>query len=299
MQGTDNLWSKSALHPYVEDSVIGWRRLEESFVWLGLDAVALCLAMAMGTAFFGWLLDRRFASRSKRWTTALWLMASGSLLLPIVGFSSGLPPEGARERTPTGGTSITVDTIDGGLDMPAGIYEVIEHEHAAIRATLEAGGEVFIGRFAGNLRGSWRGDPGDLTQPMSASVQVDAASIDTAIAQRDSHARDALRSEAHPTITMTLESLLGAKMQSTRVLRFRALATFELMGRRHSREIVGTLQVPDGATRERLHLPDGDILIVSAELTIDLRETALEDPDDTFSKTLVPIQATLVLRHAD
>lgn len=132
--------------------------------------------------------------------------------------------------------------ITGIVEAPAGRYEVVEHVGTASTA-LSAGDETFDARFGSGIRGTWQGDPRDLTKPVTAEVGVEAASIDT--------------------------------------VGFRAVSTLARNGKAPSVEVTGTLKKPDAAALARPGL-SGEIVLVQADFAVVIKETALASDAGDF-----------------
>lgn len=301
-QGTGNLYSKANLRLYVPDPVLGWRRLDRGVPWIGLDAIALIAGIAVAVAAGAWLLQRREArtgTRHGRLRVGLWTAAALPWLVPLWALAAGTGPGDAREARPSSAVQLATDGIDARLEgAPAGRYVVVPHPEAAIAARLEAGGESFEARFAGDLEGSWVADPTDLTQPMRARVTVAAASVDTGIALRSQHAREDLQVEEHPRIAFELTGLDAAEQRNADEIAFSARGRIELVGREHDATVRGTVRRLGASARQQLGVEgDAPTLLVQASLPLDVSTTAIGN-DGTFDTNDVPIQITLILRHA-
>ncbi|HEX8114540.1 MAG TPA: YceI family protein, partial [Kofleriaceae bacterium] len=196
-------------------------------------------------------------------------------------------------------------------------YEVIAHPGTSITAHLSSGHETFDARFttgpgAGpgpGIRGSWQGDPHDFTRPMTSEISVDAASVDTGIDLRSTHAREEyLLANKFPKITVALDRVIAAAQAGPGAIKFRAHGTLSLIGKTHSIEVTGTMKKPDAAALDRLHLtgssagspagsPAGDVLLIQAEFPVVIKETALAKDAGDFDGEQIPIQVSLVMRH--
>jgi polyisoprenoid-binding protein YceI len=186
--------------------------------------------------------------------------------------------------------------ITGALPgMPPGAYRVLAHEGSFAVAALRAGGETFEARF-GDLEGSWRGDPADLRQPMTAEISVGARTVDTGIGLRSQSAYQDLQADAHPRIGFRLTGVDAARQEDDRTVVFSATGTIELIGRTHPVAVSGSLRALDQAGRERLGLA-GVVLLVRANFTLPLDETAVPN-DGTFDTDQVPLSVSLVLTHS-
>jgi polyisoprenoid-binding protein YceI len=300
LQGSNNLYTAVDKRFYVPDPDLGWRVSSTHPVWLGLEVCALIAAIAVGLAIGGWMIRRRESKRGARATmlrAIAWVLGAVSLVAPVAAFASGARPTGARDALPIEPTKApATNAIAGGLEAPAGRYEVVAHEGTSITAHLSAGGEAFDARFTGDIRGFWHGNPHDFTEPNSADVSVAAASVDTGVRDRSKHARTGyLEADTYPRIEVALDRVLAAQ-PAGRDVAFRAHGTLSLIGRKHSIEIAGTLAQPDEAALARLGLT-GSILIVKATFSIAIKETALAADAGDFDGDLIPIAVSLVLRH--
>lgn len=302
LQGSGNVYTALAKRFFVADPDLGWKVAPQHPVWLGLEVCAIIFAIAVGLAIGAWIIKRREAARGERATvlrTLSWIVAAVPLVVPIAAFSSGVGPAGARDTLPAT-QAVAVETgISGALTAPAGRYDVIAHEGNAVTAHLSAGGEAFDARFAGDLRGSWEGDPHDLAKPMSAGISVATASVDTGIGERSKHAREEyLLADKHPRITFTLGALVAARPVSPDEVAFRAHGTIDLIGKQHEADVVGTLRHPDAAALARLGLT-GEVLLLQGDFSLAIKETALAPDAGDFDGDRIPIHVSLVLHHRD
>jgi len=300
MQGSGNLYTARDKRFYIPDPDLGWRISTRHPIWLGLEACAIIAAIGVGLWAGGWLIRRREAKRGRRATrlrAASWFVAGVPLVVPIAAFASGTGPADGLDTLPASTIKGIEAGITGILDAPAGRYEVVEHTGTAITAHLSAGGETFDARFGGGIRGSWQGDPHDLTKPLTTEVSVLAASIDTDIDLRSKHAREEyLYADKYPRISVTLDRLIAASQAGANTVAFRAHGTLGLIGKTHSIEVTGTLKKPDAAALARLGL-SGEILLVQADFAVVIQETALASDAKTFDGDRIPIQVSLVMRH--
>jgi polyisoprenoid-binding protein YceI len=194
--------------------------------------------------------------------------------------------------------AVLIETgIEGSLDAPAGSYVVVNHAGTSVTAQLSAGGEAFDARFAGDITGAWRGDPHDLTRPMHAEISVATASVDTGIGERSKHAREGyLRADQFPRITVAVDRVIAVRTSGPEEVVFRVAGTVHLMGRSHAVEMTGALQRADAAALERLGLV-GAVLLVQADFSLAIAETALAPDANDFDGDRIPIHVSLVLRH--
>ena len=147
------------------------------------------------------------------------------------------------------------------------------------------------------MRGGRQGDPHDLTKPVTGEVSALAASIDTGIDERSKHASEAyLFADKYPRISVTIDRVLAAKQAGADTVEFRAHGTLGLIGKTHSIEITGTLKKPDAAALARLGV-SGEIVLVTADFAVVIKETALASDASTFDGDRIPIHVSLVMRH--
>jgi polyisoprenoid-binding protein YceI len=297
MQGSGNLWT--ALHKrfYVPDAAFpdGWKESVFHPIWLGLEVCAVIAAIAAGLAIGGWIIRRREDRRELRSTVlraAAWALGAVTLVVPIAAFASGPGASGGRDTLPTGGGAVLTEGIAGSLDAPAGSYAIVAHAGTAVTAHLSAGKEAFDARFSG-VAGTLSIDPHDLTKPIAARVTVQAATVDTGIGERSKHAREEyLLVGKFPTIELALGQLVAASPGDGGALAFRAKGTVTLMGKQHAVDVTGTLR--KGSAQLGV---DGDVLLVAADFSLVIKETALAGDAGDFDGDHFPIHVSLVLRH--
>jgi polyisoprenoid-binding protein YceI len=300
VQGSHNVYTAIQKRFYIPDPDLGWQVSPVHPIWVGLEVCAVIAAIAVGLAAAGWIIRRREARRGQRAAilrTASWIAAAVPLIVPIAAFASGGGPRGGLDTLP----AATIQGIEAGIvgmiDGPAGRYEVVDHPGTSITAKVSAGHETFDARFAGAIRGSWQGDPHDLTRPATAQVSVDAAGVDTGIDERSSHAREAyLHADQYPRVTVALDRVLAASQQGANTVGFRVHGTLGLIGKSHPIEVVGTLKRPDAAALARLNL-SGDVLLVQADFAVVIKDTALASDAGDFDGDRIPIHVSLVMRH--
>jgi polyisoprenoid-binding protein YceI len=300
LQGSHNVYTALSKRFYVPDPDLGWRVSTQHPIWLGLDACAMIAAVALALAVATVVIHRR-GHLCRTPVTILpfvsWSVALFTLTVPIAAFVSGPGPLHGRDTLPPSAAVLIESGIEGAIDAPNGSYAVVSHPGTSVTARLSAGGEAFDARFAGDVTGTWQGNPRDLSQPMHAEVGVAAASVDTGIAERSKHARDGyLHADKFPRITIAIDRVTAVRANGLQEVVFRAPGTVHLMGRSHSVEITGTLLKPDDAARGRLGLI-GDVLLVQADFTLAINETALAPKSRDFDGDRIPIHVSLVLRH--
>jgi polyisoprenoid-binding protein YceI len=300
MQGSGNVYTAVAKRFFVPDPDVGWQVSPAHPIWLGLEICAVIAGVAAALVAAGWIIRRREARLGRRATglrAASWVIAGLPLAVPLAAFASGAAPAGAVDALPESTLRGIEAGIVGTLDAPAGRYEVVEHAGTSISAHLSAGKETFDARFGGGIRGSWQGNPHDLTQPIGGEVSVDAASVDTGVTLRSAHAREEyLHVDKFPRISVAIDRVLAASPSGPGALAFRAHGTLGLIGKTHSIEVTGTMKKPDAAALTRLGL-SGQILLVQADFEIAIKETALAGDAGDFDGDRIPIHVSLVMRH--
>jgi polyisoprenoid-binding protein YceI len=300
LQGSHNVYTALEKRFYVPDVDLGWRVSTDHPIWLGLDVCGVIAAIAVGLAVFGFVIRWREGKRGARATilrAMSWLVAVIPLGVPAAAFASGPGPMSARDTLPASVAVLIESGIAGSLDAPAGRYVVENNAGTSITAHLSAGGEAFDARFAGDISGTWQGNPRDLNQAMHAEVGVAAASVDTGVGERSEHAREGyLRADQFPRITVAIDRLVAARADGPQAIAFRAAGTVHLIGKTHAVEITGTLRQPDAAALGRLGLT-GEILLAQADFALVIRDTAFASDAGDFDGDRIPIHVSLVLRH--
>jgi polyisoprenoid-binding protein YceI len=299
VQGSHNLYTAVVKRFYVPDPDLGWRVSTQHPIWLGLDACALIAVLALVTAGVAFVIRRREPARGEPMTSlrvACWVAALICLAVPSASFASGPGPLHGRDTLPVSAAVLLETGIAGSLDAPEGSYAVVKHAGTSITAHLQAGGEAFDARFASDITGTWQGDPRDFAREMHVEVSVAAASVDTGIAERSKHAREDLRADEFPRITVTLDRVTAARQTGRQEIGFRAPGVVLFMGRSHAVEVTGTVQKPDAAALARLGLT-GEVLLVQADFSLALGKTALAPHAHDFDGDRIPIHVSLVLRR--
>ena len=298
MQGTKNLYTATSKRFYISDPDLGWRVSDRHPVWLGLEVCAVIAAIAAALLVGGWIIRRREANRGARATLlrlATWIAGAAPLIVPIAAFASGGAPAGAIDKLPAQQLQGIEAGITGFIDAPAGRYEVVA-ANSAITAKVSAGHEEFDARLSG-IKGGWEGDPHDLTKPVAGQVSADAATVDTGIDERSSHARESyIHADKYPKVTVAIDRVIAASQDGANAIKFKAHGTLGFVGKTHSIEIVGTMRKADAAALSRLNLT-GDVLVIQASFPLTIKETALAGDAKDFDGEQIPIQVSLVLRH--
>jgi polyisoprenoid-binding protein YceI len=298
LQGSGNMYTTLEKRLYIPDPDLGWKIAPEHPIWLGLEVCGIIAGIAVGCAIGGFIIKKLRPKRpriAKGLWIAAWVFGVATLAVPIAAFASGGGIDGARDTLPTTNGS-KIDGVAGSLDLPAGRYDVVVHAGTSITARVSAGGEAFDARLAGDITGSWDGNPKDLAQPMKAEVSVASQSVDTGITPRSNSARDYLQVDKHPRITFTLDKLLAATQEAPNKLAFTAKGTLGFVGKSHVVDVTGTIAQPDAAGLARLGLA-GNVMLVQADLAIVIKETALAPDAGDFDTDKIPIHVSLVLRN--
>jgi len=300
MQGSGNLYTAVSRRAYVPDPDLGWRAVDGGPPWLGLELLGLVLAVLAALLAGGWAI-RRLEQRGgvrRRLRGGLWTVGAATLAVPLWAFAGGFGPAGARDRLPVAQADGPAAGIAGGLDAPAGRWEVVAHDGTAITARVAAGGEEFDARFGGDVTGAWVGDPHDLSAPMQAEVSVAASSVDTGVTMRTEHAREEyLQASKFPRLVFKLDQLLASSSIGVDRVGFRATGRVVLVGSEQPVEITGELRTLDAAARTRLHLGDVPAMIADAETRVRISKTPLAADAGDFDGDEIPIHVSLVLVH--
>ena len=311
-QGAGNVYTDTARAFYLEDPVLGWTLTHERWLWLGLDALGLVLTLGLGTLAMAWLsglLARKHRAGAlgrspvRLALTSFWIGAALCAVtpaLPLAAFASGLPPAEARAHLPTAARPTLPAPDEPALaqrwsHLPAGRYEVLPHPEAnAVVARLTAGGETFEARFS-PVTGAATLAPHDLSAT-TVAFTVPAASVDTGIPLRSSHARDDLRANDHPSIVLTTERLARVAPDGPDAIRFEGDATVTLMGAKLTLPIRGTVRRLDADARNALGVSTAEALLVTASLELSLDRTPLGA--DAFDRPEAPLSIRLLLAPA-
>ncbi len=276
LQGTGGVYTQLSRRFYENDPTLGWTLTESSYVWLGLEVIAVMAVVVLAAI----VANRWWARRGDRaWTWLRWgahvdaALCVTLLAVPLVAFTSGSPPEGAQALLPTSADAASEQTSP----VADGTYRVLTSEHSTVVATIEAGQEKFQGRFSpptGEVtvtRGTWRG-----------AIAVPSASIATGIDLRDEHARGYLKDTEHTTITVAFDGKRADGVID---------GTIKIAGRTVARPLAVTVTPVTGDAVERL--PAGARYLVTASLTISVTEAGLER--EAFDSDVVAVVAKLVV----
>jgi len=290
LQGSHNIYTALAKRFYVPDPDLGWRISNQHPLWLGLEICAVLLATAIGLALVLVFVRRKIVAIGAHVVGVL------TLAVPILAFASGARPIGGKDTLPPSAAVKLEGGIEGALGAPAGDYAVVSHAGTAVTAHLSAGGEAFDARF-GDVTGTWHGDPHDLAKPVHAEISVATASVDTGVGERSKHAREKyLVADQFPRITVEILKVLAVRQTSANEIAFRAAGTANLMNKAHAIEITGVMQQPDAAALQRLGV-SGDVLLVQADFSLVIAETALSADAHDFDGDRFPVHVSLVLRR--
>lgn len=307
-QGSNNIYTAWNKRFYIPDPDLGWRAESQGRLWLGLEIIAVLVAVALAVLLGGWVVRRRIAAAhvSRRWRlahVAVWCLALPTLAVPAVAFASGGRPAGAVDFLPEGeAAAAPTSGVEGRLNAPGGSYRVVAGEASAITARIRAGGDRFDARFAGGLVGTVSGNWGELAKhagEFSARISVDAASVDTGIELRSKHARDDyLAVGKHPQIAFSLGKLIAARQDRPDTIAFRAQGTIALLGRELPVEVTGSVRALSAEAASRLSVSGKAALLINAETALQLSQTPLAG-DNSFDEDRVPILVTLLLVPRD
>jgi polyisoprenoid-binding protein YceI len=302
LQGSGNLYTASSRRAYVPDPDLGWRVVQGGPPWLGLEVLAVILGITVAIIVGAWIVRRleRGGPHRAILRGILWTVGVGPLAVPAWAFGSGFGPDGARDQLPTGAVSAApTGAVTGSLDAPAGRWEVVANPGSSVTARVTAGGEGFDARFTGNLRGTWTGDPRDLAAPMSASVTVDAESVDTGVSGRSKSARTTyLHADKYPQLTFRLDRLESAESRDGE-LAFRAAGSVDVAGTSQDVEISGSLRLLDDAARARLGVADGPAMLATADFPLLISASGIAFAASDFDGDEIPVHVSLILVHRE
>jgi polyisoprenoid-binding protein YceI len=294
MQGSGNLWTATSKRFFVPDPDLGWKPADAHPVWLGLEAIAILAAIALGFAsvalFVRWR-ERTRGAPMRRLRVLGWVLAPLPLAVPILAFASGGRPAGGVDAVPAASASAVADGIHGALDAPAGSY--VADARSAITAHVAAGGDTFDVRFP--VTGRLIVNPHDLGGATAAAFAADAAAVDTGISLRSKHAReDYLDAAKFPKVGFDLVRVTGVRQDARDTVAFRADGVVHLIGRDQPVTVTGTLHAGDAAAAARLGV-SGPPLLVQADFTLHVKDTALAEDAGDFDRDEIPVHVSLVL----
>jgi hypothetical protein len=301
LQGSGNLYTDVGRRFFLPDPDLGWRQVDTGALWLGLEALGALAAVLVGVGLGIWLIRRRERRRERTWRlarVALWVVAIAPLAVPLAAFASGLRPTEARDHLPSEMVAAPAEGIAGALaGLPAGTYQVLDHEGSRIVGKVVAGGEAFDALFP-EVTGYWQGDPADLRAPMRAELEAAVAPVTTGVTLRNKHVReDYLLGDRHPALRFELRAIEAAEQRGSGELAFRAVGVVHLVGREHSVPVVGTFRALDAAARQRLDIKAEAALIVEAHTSLTIADTVLAPDAGDFDRDEIPIIVSLVLIH--
>ncbi len=305
VQGTGNVYTSLSQRFFVPDPVFDWKESSQRPLWLGLEAIAIIAGFTIAVLIAALWIRRRLRQGKNDGFTGLlriasWLAAVLPLVIPIAAFASGPGPERGRLTLPPDANAAAPTAgIEGSLELPAGRYEVLPQPDGTwVSARIKAGGDEFDARFAGDPKGFWQADPKDFTKPMTAEVNLAAASVETGVDLRSEHARhDYLATEKFPRIAFTLKKLVASRQDGPQKISFRGVGEIELVGGKTEVEVTGSILALTADKKAALGLGDKVVAQVKAQLTLPLAKTALEPSD--YDSAEFPIQVSLVLVHRD
>lgn len=300
IQGSGNLYTDLGRRLYVPDPVLGWRIADAEPVWLGLDTIGALAAAAAFAVVVAVMISRREKriDHSVAWVRGgLTAIGAACMVMPVWAFASGFAPSGARDALPDRAVMPPATGIAGNIEGAApGRYAIADGAGSLVIAHLSAGGEAFEASFS-DVHGHLRGDPGDLRQPLTATFDIAASSVDTGIDMRSKHARGYLKADEFPRIGLSLTELSGTRQTTPTEIEFSARGDVSLMGGVHPVTITGTMASVSPAARDRLGLGDAPALVIKARFSIDILKTALAPDAGDFDDPKIPISVTLVLTH--
>lgn len=282
VQGEGTVWTDVARRFYVADATLGWTQTEASWVWVGLDGLGVVAGVVVGT-LAAMLLGRRLAGKPGKVVRALALMgAAVALLAPVVpawAFVTGLPPAGAEIVLPDRPAPIPSSAVP----LRARRLVVADSPKGNLLAVrIAAGGETFDARF-GPLTGAVDLDT------RTGTLSAPAASIETGVALRDSHAKEYLEAERNPRIEVTVRDVSLAADGA-----FTARGELALTGKRIAVAVKGQLSGLDAARIRELGLTASEAAIAQASFELRVAETALDPKNFDSDRLVVTARVALV-----
>ena len=300
MQGSAKLYTEPSKQFYVPDPDLGFRLDSASYHWLGLERTVGIVALAGFLLVAAFLLLRRERNKNIEMTKArlgLWLLSPLGLIVPVLAFLSGTPPDDALAEAPTTKMVKTAGFEASLPTAPSGRYIINQHDGTLAAARLKAGGESFEAKFPSGWRGYWQGDPSKLSATMSGEVFFAAGSIKTGSDLRNTHSSEYLKVEEFPEIGFRLDKLTGtAKTDNPAKVSFTGEGTITILGKEIVTPVSGTVTELDSLGKNRLKLGDAPALVVNASVTIQISETPI-DAGDAFDSDEIPINVSLVMTY--
>jgi polyisoprenoid-binding protein YceI len=291
LQGEAIVYTDVARAFWVADPTLGWVETTDKWVWLGLDGLGLLGGVVLGTAVCA-LIGRRGALGLPRVARVLSRLgaAVGALgwVIPAWAFVSGMPPAGAQRLLPDAEVIAPNKAANvPPMDVPSGVWKVVENPANTLVARISAGGETFDAKF-GPLTGEARIDAASLAKS-TASFSAPSPSIETGVELRNNHAKGYLAVDKFPAITLALRGIEAVTGPSPEVRRLSAQAEVGILGKTLTVPVEGSLTVVAQSELVRLGLKAGPVLLVSAAFKVQIAATGLNranfDADDITINT--------------
>ena len=284
IQGEGIIYTDIARAFWVPDATLGWVETSERWVWLGLDGLAIVTAVVIGTAmmlYLGLKLARREAGRAVKIAKVMrgvaMLGAGVAMLAPIMpawAFVSGMPPQGAVRLLPeTKLVAAAPDSVAPTLAVTAKQWVAANVPATLVVAQIAAGGETFDAKF-GPLTATLQMDPAALATT-SGKFEVPAATINTGVELRNTHAAGYLEAEKFPTIAVTVVKV-GQLQASGTGVGFTADGEVALMGKSLPVVMTGTVVALDVGKRSELQVNAPEALLVTVSFKLKIAQTLLK-----------------------
>lgn len=139
----------------------------------------------------------------------------------------------------------------------------------------------------------------DLTKPVSATFDVDLASIDTGIPLRNEHMRDNfLETKQYPKATFTLKKLLNPpkKLEAGKRVKLQALGDFTCHGKTVSKNVPVEVTYMSKCKATESKREGCDIMQIRANLPVAFKDHGIKRPEIVFQKladtVIVSVSAT-------
>ncbi|MFO0748409.1 MAG: YceI family protein [Myxococcota bacterium] len=283
VQGESTIYTDVARRFYVADATLGWVQTPASWVWLGLEGLGAIVGVLVGTGAMAFAA-RRFAAGKLGRVARVLAMAGAALgclapVLPAWAWFSGLPPADAEIVLPDRPAPIPRSAT------PIQARRLVVAPNAAaslLVVRIAAGEETFDARF-GPVTGSVDLDT------RAASIAVPAASIETGVGLRDSHAKGYLEADKFATIALAVHDIaLGKDGELT------AKGDLALMGRSIPVALKGTASVLAEAQRKELGIGAAEAVLTNASFDVSIATTALDPKNFDADRLVVTVRLVLV-----
>jgi polyisoprenoid-binding protein YceI len=306
-QGGSGTYTQFDKQFYTKGGLTGWQLSPDTYLWIGKDTLIALAATLLASAAFGFLANR-LARSAKQPARLPSLLAVGALLAaapaigsPLLYLMPKLPPADAVATIPTVESGASSAARPGSFPTgTAGRYAITPYKANLITAQVSAGGDSFEVKLS-TLTGDATFDPTNLAAaPIAASFSASLQSLVTGIDLRDQHARDYLKADKFPSLTLAFDKLTHNTIEPNGdTVHFEAAATLSIMGQTLSLPVQGSLKAlpPDAVAAEGL--APAPTFLLDASLKLGLLDTPLKESADAFDKPEQPIsiRATFILQH--